>query len=101
MRNYIQAGDTISGVGRRFQTPVQTLIDLNGLGPRGAITSGQRIVLPDSAVDTGSDPYATGASPVGVRTPNNGVAPPPPPPPSGNAALPPSRAPATTPSSPA
>ncbi|WP_312062548.1 LysM peptidoglycan-binding domain-containing protein, partial [Brevundimonas sp.] len=80
----IQPGDTISGVGRRFQTPVQTLIDLNGLGPRGAITSGQRIVLPDSAVDTGSDPYATGASPVGVRTPNNGVAPPPPPPPSGN-----------------
>jgi murein DD-endopeptidase MepM/ murein hydrolase activator NlpD len=97
----IQPGDTISGVGRRFQTPVQTLIDLNGLGPRGAITSGQRIVLPDSAVDTGSDPYATGASPVGVRTPNNGVAPPPPPPPSGNAALPPSRAPAVTSSTPA
>ncbi|MGO4688895.1 peptidoglycan DD-metalloendopeptidase family protein [Brevundimonas sp. 2YAF1] len=97
----IQPGDTISGVGRRFQTPVQTLIDLNGLGPRGAITSGQRIVLPDSAVDTGSDPYATGASPVGVKTPNNGVAPPPPPPPSGNAALPPPRAPAVTASEPA
>ena len=97
----IQQGDTISGVGRRFQTPVQILIDLNGLGPRGAISTGQRIILPDSAVDTGSDPYATGASPVGVRTPNNGVAPPPPPPPSGNAALPPSRAPAVTSSTPA
>lgn len=97
----IQQGDTISGVGRRFQTPVQILIDLNGLGPRGAISTGQRIVLPDSAVDTGSDPYATGASPVGVRTPNNGVAPPPPPPPSGNAALPPPRAPAATSASPA
>jgi len=97
----IQQGDTISGVGRRFQTPVQILIDLNGLGPRGAISTGQRIILPDSAVDTGSDPYATGASPVGVRTPNNGVAPPPPPPPSGNAALPPSRAPAVTSSAPA
>ncbi|WP_436357851.1 peptidoglycan DD-metalloendopeptidase family protein [Brevundimonas sp. CEF1] len=97
----IQQGDTISGVGRRFQTPVQILIDLNGLGPRGAISSGQRIILPDSAVDTGSDPYATGASPVGVRTPNNGVAPPPPPPPSGNAALPPARAPAVTSSTPA
>lgn len=97
----IQPGDTISGVGRRFQTPVQTLIDLNGLGPRGAITSGQRIVLPDSAVDAGSDPYATGPSPVGVRTPNNGVAPPPPPPPSGNAALPPPpRTPAAAPSTP-
>lgn len=93
----IQQGDTISGVGRRFQTPVQVLIDLNGLGPRGAISSGQRIILPDSAVDTGMDPYATGASPIGVRTPNSGVTPPPPPPPSGNAALPPpTRAPAAT-----
>ncbi|WP_307368915.1 peptidoglycan DD-metalloendopeptidase family protein [Brevundimonas sp. SORGH_AS_0993] len=84
----IQAGDTISGVGRRFQTPVQVLIDLNGLGPRGAITTGQRIILPESAVDTGSDPYATGPSPTGVYVPNAGVVPPPPPPPSGNAALP-------------
>ncbi len=84
----IQPGDTISGVGRRFQTPVQTLIDLNGLGPRGAITTGQRIILPDAAVDTGRDPYATGPSPAGVLVPNNGVAPPPPPPPSGAAALP-------------
>lgn len=92
----IQPGDTISGVGRRFRTPVQILIDLNGLGPRGAISAGQRIILPDSAVDGGSDPYATGPSPVGVRTPNNGMAPPPPPPPSGNAPLPPppTRAPA-------
>lgn len=83
----IQPGDTISGVGRRFQTPVQLLIDLNGLGPRGAITTGQRIILPESAVDTGRDPYATGASPTGVLVPNGSV-PPPPPPPSGNAALP-------------
>lgn len=84
----IQTGDTISGVGRRFQTPVQTLIDLNGLGPRGAITPGQRIILPEAAVDTGRDPYATGPSPAGVYVPNNGAVPPPPPPPSGNAALP-------------
>ncbi|MES2860679.1 MAG: peptidoglycan DD-metalloendopeptidase family protein [Pseudomonadota bacterium] len=85
----IQPGDTISGVGRRFQTPVQILIDLNGLGPRGAISAGQRIILPDSALDTGSDPYATGAAPVGVMVPENGVIPPPPPPPSGNPAAPP------------
>lgn len=85
----IQPGDTISGVGRRFQTPVQTLIDLNGLGPRGAIAPGQSIILPDSAIDTGSDPYATGPTPVGVIVPENGVAPPPPPPPSGNPAAPP------------
>ena len=91
----IQPGDTISGVGRRFQTPVQNLIDLNGLGPRGAITVGQTIILPDSALDTGPDPYATGPAPVGVMVPENGVIPPPPPPPSGNpAAPPPSRQPA-------
>jgi murein DD-endopeptidase MepM/ murein hydrolase activator NlpD len=85
----IQPGDTISGVGRRFQTPVQNLIDLNGLGPRGAISTGQSIILPDSAVDTGPDPYATGPAPLGVMVPENGVIPPPPPPPSGNQALPP------------
>ena len=93
----IQPGDTISGVGRRFQTPVQTLIDLNGLGPRGAITVGQSIILPDSALDTGSDPYATGPAPVGVMVPENGVIPPPPPPPSGNPVAPlPARQPAST-----
>jgi len=90
----IQPGDTISGIGRRFQTPVQALIDLNGLGPRAAITPGQRIVLPSSAVDIGGDPYATGPSPSGVYVPEEGVPPPPPPPPpSGNAASPPPRAP--------
>lgn len=92
----IQPGDTISGVGRRFQTPVQSLIDLNGLGPRGQISAGQRIILPDSAVDTGTDPFATGPSPSGVLVPEQGAPPPPPPPPpSGNPALPPpSRTPA-------
>lgn len=84
----IQPGDTVSGIGRRFQTPVQTLIDLNTLGPRAAITPGQKILLPDTAVDRGNDPYATGASPIGVRTSNAGVTPPPPAPPSGNAPLP-------------
>lgn len=86
----IQQGDTISGVGRRFGTPVQTLIDLNDLGPRAAISPGQRIILPDSAVDRGVDPFATGPSPTGVTASNEGLPPPPPPPPpSGNQALPP------------
>jgi murein DD-endopeptidase MepM/ murein hydrolase activator NlpD len=85
----IQPGDTISGIGRRFQTPVQSLIDLNSLGPRAAITPGQRLTLPESAVDIGGDPYATGPSPGGVYVPNPGSVPPPPPPPSGNVALPP------------
>lgn len=85
----IQQGDTISGVGRRFGTPVQTLIDLNDLGPRAAISPGQRIALPESAVDRGVDPFATGPSPTGVTASNEGLPPPPPPPPSGNQALPP------------
>ena len=96
----IQPGDTISGVGRRFQTPVQTLIDLNNLGPRAAINVGQKILLPDAAVDRGSDPYATGPSPVGVRTSNSGVTPPPPAPPSGNAPLPQAPRPAPAPARP-
>src|SRR5690606_31125509 len=80
----IQAGDTISGIGRRFQTPVQSLIDLNALGPRAAISPGQRLILPASAVDVGGDPYATGPSPRGVEVAGGGTPPPPPPPPSGN-----------------
>ena len=86
----IVAGDTLSGVSRRFQTPVQTLIDLNGLGPRGGLQIGQNLILPDSAVDTGRDPYATGASPVGVLVADADLPPPPPPPPpSGNPPAPP------------
>ena len=77
----IQPGDTISGVGRRFQTPVQTLIDLNNLGPRAAISPGQRILLPPTAVDIGGDPYATGPAPGGLSVPEDDEPPPPPPPP--------------------
>ncbi len=77
----IQPGDTISGIGRRFQTTVQSLIDLNSLGPRAAISPGQRLILPASAVDIGGDPYATGPSPSGVLVPEGGPPPPPPPPP--------------------
>lgn len=85
----IQSGDTLSGVGRRFQTPVQTLIDLNNLGPRGSIQPGQQLILPQGAVDIGGDPYATGPSPIGVVLAGGATPPPPPPPPpSGNAALP-------------
>ena len=90
----IQPGDTISGIGRRFQTPVQTLIDLNGLGPRADVSPGQRIILPANAVDIGGDPYATGPSPSGVYVPDAGTPPPPPPPPSDR--VPPSREPAAT-----
>jgi murein DD-endopeptidase MepM/ murein hydrolase activator NlpD len=92
----IQPGDTISGVGRRFRTPVQTLIDLNNLGPRATISPGQRILLPPDAIDIGGDPYATGPSPGGVRAPDAGTPPPPPPPSPGNADSPPPAAAPTT-----
>lgn len=86
----IQPGDTISGVARRFQAPVQTLIDLNGLAPRADISAGRGLILPDNAVDTGPDPYATAPSPRGVLVPDGGSPPPPPPPPpSGNPPAPP------------
>lgn len=96
----IQPGDTISGIGRRFQTPVQTLIDLNSLGPRAAISPGQRIILPTSAVDIGGDPYATGPSPTGVLVPEEGTPPPPPPPPAAAVTPPPARAAAEPPAAP-
>jgi murein DD-endopeptidase MepM/ murein hydrolase activator NlpD len=89
----IQPGDTISGVGRRFQTPVQTLIDLNALGPRASISPGQRILLPPGAIDIGGDPYATGPSPGGVFVPEEVAPPPPPPPPPANVSRPSPRAP--------
>lgn len=93
----IQPGDTVSGIGRRFQTPVQVLIDLNGLGPRAAISPGQSILLPEGAVDIGGDPYATGPAPVGMAEPVETAALPPPPPPPPPAAVPPlSREPAAT-----
>lgn len=59
----VQAGDTISGIGRRFGTSVRTLMTLNGVGEDGAIRVGSRLILPEGARDLGEDPYATGPSP--------------------------------------
>ncbi|HYF22296.1 MAG TPA: M23 family metallopeptidase [Caulobacteraceae bacterium] len=59
----IQPGDTLSGVARRFGTPLKTLVELNGLGPEGAVKAGQKVKVPASAVDKGTDPYATGPAP--------------------------------------
>jgi murein DD-endopeptidase MepM/ murein hydrolase activator NlpD len=84
----VQSGDTLYGIGRRFQAPIQTLVDLNALGPRAAIRPGMRLTLPDSAVDLGPEERASGPSPRGVRVPAGTAPPPPPPPPSGNAATP-------------
>lgn len=78
----IQGGDTLSGVARRFATPVRTLMTLNGIGEDGAIRPGMRLILPEGAVDNGPDPYATGPSPFQDATiPEMTETPPPPPPP--------------------
>lgn len=81
----VQPGDTLSGVGRRFATPVRTLMMLNGIGEDGAIGVGARLILPEGARDVGPDPYATGPSPfqdaVAPDRPQTPVPPPPPPPP--------------------
>lgn len=74
----VQPGDTVSGVGRRFGVPAQSLIVLNGLGPQGSVRAGQSLILPDTARDLGPDPYATGPSPRGVEVAGVGVPPPPP-----------------------
>ncbi|MBN8552696.1 MAG: M23 family metallopeptidase [Caulobacterales bacterium] len=75
----VQTGDTLSGVGRRFATPVRTLMTLNGIGDDGAIRVGARLILPAGARDMGPDPYATGAAPE-APTPGALPAPPAPPP---------------------
>lgn len=62
----VQSGDTLSGVARRFRTPVRTLIELNALGADGGVRAGQRVILPAGAVDIGSDPYATGPAPTAL-----------------------------------
>lgn len=63
----VQPGDTVAGIGRRFGVRAQTLIELNGLEPRGSITAGKPLNLPSGARDGGSDPYATGPAPSGMR----------------------------------
>lgn len=63
----VQPGDTVAGIGRRFGVRAQTLIELNGLEPRGSITAGKPLTLPPSARDGGPDPYATGPAPSAMR----------------------------------
>ncbi|MBX7248207.1 MAG: LysM peptidoglycan-binding domain-containing M23 family metallopeptidase [Caulobacteraceae bacterium] len=64
----IQPGDTVAGIGRRFGVHAQTLIELNGLQPQGGIQAGRSLTLPATAREGGSDPYATGPTPQGMRS---------------------------------
>lgn len=90
----VQAGDTLSGIARRFGTPVRTLMTLNGIGEDGAIAVGARITLPQGARDLGADPYATGPAPTDAGTAARPTPPTPPPPPPAVRPTPPPPAPA-------
>jgi murein DD-endopeptidase MepM/ murein hydrolase activator NlpD len=78
----LQAHDTLYGVSRRFGVPVKTLYEINGLAPDSALRIGQKILLPDTAVDKGAEEHANGPSMVKL-----------------NAVLPPAK-PATSPAKP-
>ncbi len=63
----LQAHDTLYGVSRRFGVPIKLLYDLNGLEPNSSLRIGQKILLPATAVDKGSEEHASGPSMVKVQ----------------------------------
>lgn len=102
----VQPGDTLTGVGRRFGVTLGQLIELNALGPDGAVRAGQRVLLPATAADKGPEARASGPAPTVVpgSGPGNSARPTPPaerpasPPP---AQTPPAPAPTSPPTRPA
>ncbi len=44
----IARGDTLSGIAERYRVSVGEIVKTNGLGDRGGIQAGQRIVIPQS-----------------------------------------------------
>ena len=53
---FVQSGDSLSAIARRFSTSVAQLVTLNQLADRNALSIGQRLVLPqDSAAATGQN----------------------------------------------
>ncbi|ESQ76373.1 M23 family metallopeptidase [Asticcacaulis sp. AC402] len=54
--------DTLYGVSRRFGVPVKTLYDINGFEPNAILRVGQKVLLPEGAVDKGPEARANGAT---------------------------------------
>jgi len=53
---FVQSGDSLSAIARRFRTSVAQLVTLNQLADRNTLSIGQRLVLPqDSATATGQN----------------------------------------------
>ena len=63
----LQAHDTLYGVSRRFGVPIRVLYELNGLEPTSPLRIGQKILLPATAVDKGSEEHASGPTMVKVQ----------------------------------
>src|SRR5690606_2714895 len=81
---FVQNGDSLSAIARRFSTSVAQLASLNQLADRNALRIGQRLVLPqDSAAATGQNstqiaatapqPANTSGSSAGSRPDSYGV----------------------------
>lgn len=79
----LQAHDTLYGVSRRFGVPVKVLYEINGLAPDASLRIGQKILLPDTAVDKGPEERASGPGMVRIdqALAKPTTTPPPPPPP--------------------
>ncbi|ADU12913.1 peptidoglycan DD-metalloendopeptidase family protein [Asticcacaulis excentricus] len=63
----LQPKDTLFGVSRRFGVPVQTLYKMNGLASDSVTHIGQKILLPETAKDKGTETYASGPAPDRVK----------------------------------
>lgn len=56
------AQDTLYGISRRFGVPVKSLFEINGFEPEATLRIGQKVLLPEGAVDKGADSRANGAA---------------------------------------
>ncbi len=63
----LQPHDTLYGVSRRFSVPIKTLYEINGLAPDASLRIGQKILLPDTAVDKGPEEHASGPGMVKIN----------------------------------
>ncbi|MEI9902804.1 MAG: M23 family metallopeptidase [Asticcacaulis sp.] len=71
----MQAHDTLYGVSRRFGVPVKQLYDINALTADATFRIGQRILLPATAADKGTEEHANGTGMVklNVAVASNGA----------------------------
>ena len=64
----MQPKDTLFGVSRRFAVPIKQIYALNGLAADSSMRVGQKILLPASATDKGTEEHANGPAMTKVKT---------------------------------